>query len=86
MSKNPPRYQCRECAALLSKWAGQCPECRQWNSIEELSAPGGFSNAEYELATESGFEAVSMGPRILRTETAAAAVLAALQAIYGDLA
>nr|WP_269749796.1 16S rRNA (uracil(1498)-N(3))-methyltransferase [Salinimonas marina] len=36
-------------------------------------------------ATEAGYAAVSMGPRILRTETAAIASLSLLQGIHGDL-
>jgi 16S rRNA (uracil1498-N3)-methyltransferase len=46
---------------------------------------GGFSDAEYQLTEAAGFTAVSMGPRVLRTETAAAAALAILQARWGDL-
>ena len=46
---------------------------------------GGFSQAEYEDAEVAGFRAVSLGPRILRTETAAAAALAVMQAAWGDL-
>ncbi len=36
MAKASPQFQCRECATLLPKWAGQCPDCRSWNSIEEI--------------------------------------------------
>jgi 16S rRNA (uracil1498-N3)-methyltransferase len=46
---------------------------------------GGFSEAEYELAAATGFHALNLGPRILRTETAAIAALAVLQALFGDL-
>jgi 16S rRNA (uracil1498-N3)-methyltransferase len=35
---------------------------------------------------KAGFEGVQLGPRVLRTETAGLAVLAALQALYGDWA
>jgi 16S rRNA (uracil1498-N3)-methyltransferase len=45
---------------------------------------GGFSAAELRLATASGFAAVHAGPRVLRTETAAIAALATLQALAGD--
>ncbi|UCH38951.1 MAG: DNA repair protein RadA [Gammaproteobacteria bacterium] len=31
------QFQCRECAALLPKWSGQCPDCKSWNSIEEIA-------------------------------------------------
>ena len=46
---------------------------------------GGFSQAEYEDAELSGFKSVALGPRVLRTETAAAAALAVLQSLWGDL-
>ncbi len=46
---------------------------------------GGFSNSEYDAAAVAGFKAVSLGPRILRTETAAVAALAIAQALWGDL-
>ena len=31
-------YVCTECAALFSKWMGQCSECGSWNSIEKQAA------------------------------------------------
>lgn len=50
-----------------------------------IGPEGGFSDSEYEDAAVAGFAAVSLGPRILRTETAALAALAVLQAAWGDL-
>ena len=44
----------------------------------------GFSAAEDAALVESGFVAVRLGPRVLRTETAALAALAALNALKGD--
>jgi len=44
----------------------------------------GFTAQEEALFEEVGFQPVSMGPRILRTETAALAALAALNALRGD--
>jgi 16S rRNA (uracil1498-N3)-methyltransferase len=46
---------------------------------------GGFSDREYDDAGFAGFEAVTLGPRILRTETAAVAAIAVAQALWGDL-
>ena len=46
---------------------------------------GGLSPEEHELAMSAGFEQVRMGPRVLRTETAAIAALTILQHDYGDL-
>jgi 16S rRNA (uracil1498-N3)-methyltransferase len=36
------------------------------------------------LAASSGFLPVRLGPRVLRTETAGLAALAAMQALWGD--
>lgn len=46
---------------------------------------GGFSPAERDAARAAGCRGFRLGPRILRTETAAVAALAALQVLYGDL-
>ncbi len=55
-------------------------------SIALLIGPeGGLTDAEVRLAADAGFEPRSLGPRILRTETAALAALAVLQAVGGDL-
>ncbi len=50
-----------------------------------VGAEGGFSQSEQEAAASSGFLPVSLGPRVLRTETAPVAALAALQTLWGDL-
>jgi 16S rRNA (uracil1498-N3)-methyltransferase len=65
-------------------------------SMQKLGAPkepvvlligpeGGFSETEAGAAIDCGFQAVRMGARVLRTETAAIAGLAAVQALWGDL-
>jgi 16S rRNA (uracil1498-N3)-methyltransferase len=54
-------------------------------SITLLVGPeGGFSAAEEKLAASRGFQALRLGPRVLRTETAALAGIAALQVLGGD--
>jgi len=65
------------------------------SSLASLSAPtaglcllvgpeGGFSEREYEDAELAGFQAASLGPRILRTETAALAAVTVAQSCWGD--
>jgi 16S rRNA (uracil1498-N3)-methyltransferase len=44
----------------------------------------GFSASEEELLMATGFRPIMLGPRVLRTETAAPAALAALNALGGD--
>ncbi len=56
-------------------------------AAEVLVGPeGGFSEAELKKLVLAGCTAVSLGPRVLRTETAGPAALAVLQALWGDLA
>jgi 16S rRNA (uracil1498-N3)-methyltransferase len=45
---------------------------------------GGFSTAEIDTIRDAGFQAVHLGPRILRTETAGLAATPVLQYLYGD--
>ena len=45
---------------------------------------GGLSPEELDAARRAGLTGVHMGPRVLRTETAGVAALAALQALWGD--
>ena len=49
-----------------------------------IGAEGGLDPQEIIAARQVGFMAVRMGPRILRTETAGLAALAAMQALWGD--
>lgn len=49
-----------------------------------IGAEGGLDPQEMIAAQSAGFQAVRMGPRVLRTETAGLAALAILQALWGD--
>jgi 16S rRNA (uracil1498-N3)-methyltransferase len=64
-------------------------------SLRDLPAPdgpilllagpeGGFDPDERKAAVAAGCQRIRLGPRVLRTETAALAALAALQAVWGD--
>ena len=49
-----------------------------------IGAEGGFTGAESDSALRCGFTPIRLGARVLRTETAAVAGLAALQTLWGD--
>ena len=50
-----------------------------------LAGPeGGFAPGEADLVLSRGFTPVRLGPRVLRTETAALAAISALQTLWGD--
>ncbi len=54
-------------------------------AIHLLIGPeAGLSDAEELRARAAGFEGVTLGPRVMRTETAALAALAAVHARWGD--
>jgi 16S rRNA (uracil1498-N3)-methyltransferase len=58
---------------------------RPQGSIALLVGPeGGLSPRERDDARAAGFSGLKLGPRVLRTETAALAALAAMQALWGD--
>jgi 16S rRNA (uracil1498-N3)-methyltransferase len=55
-------------------------------SVLVLVGPeGGFSDTEMDLARSAGFLTASIGPRILKAETAAVAICALVQYLYGDM-
>ena len=49
-----------------------------------IGAEGGLAPQEVELAAAAGYLSIRLGPRILRTETAGLAALAAIQCLWGD--
>ncbi|MBN2427048.1 MAG: 16S rRNA (uracil(1498)-N(3))-methyltransferase [Deltaproteobacteria bacterium] len=59
---------------------------RKYSHISLFVGPeGGFSNVELEAMAAAGFVSLSLGPRILRTETAAIVAAALVQSYCGDL-
>ncbi len=62
--------------------AGEAP-----SRVRLLIGPeGGFSDAERSMAIAAGYRPTRLGPRVLRTETAALAALAVVQHRWGDFA
>lgn len=49
-----------------------------------IGAEGGLSQHEIDAATSQGFQSIILGPRILRTETAALTAIASMQILWGD--
>lgn len=62
------------------------PSSLETGKISFIVGPeGGLSEDEVLLATKSGYIPVSLGKRILRTETVSLTLLSILQFLYGDL-
>jgi 16S rRNA (uracil1498-N3)-methyltransferase len=67
---------------MLSDWARHHPP----QPVALIVGPeGGFTETEERQAGANGVLELAMGPRILRTETAGMAALAALNAIWGEM-
>jgi 16S rRNA (uracil1498-N3)-methyltransferase len=68
--------------ASLAQWARATPA----RDVTVLVGPeGGFTDQEEDAARAAGALALSMGPRVLRTETAGLAALAILAAAWGGI-
>ena len=66
--------------------SGPSVQARPEGSVVLLVGPeGGLTDEEKARATKEGFTPLRLGPRIMRTETAAIAAIAAFQAVWGDL-
>jgi len=53
--------------------------------VVAIGPEGGWSPRDREILSAAGFTGLRLGPRILRTETAGLAAIAALQSRFGDL-
>lgn len=85
---------CASCEVKLFLWEGAevglktvlAARPKASASVAVLLGPeGGFSAREAKLAQEYGFVPVSLGPRILRAQTAALSAAAVVQHVWGDL-
>ena len=63
MSKAKTQYTCQACGASFPKWSGQCPDCGQWNALQEAisadAAKGPASRGHW--AGVSAGEVVNLG-------------------------
>jgi 16S rRNA (uracil1498-N3)-methyltransferase len=76
----------------LAFWEKSChslthltPTPSDSRTIILLGPEGGFTDKEINLAESKGFKAYSLGPRILRAETAAICAATLIQHILGDI-
>jgi 16S rRNA (uracil1498-N3)-methyltransferase len=66
--------------------AASCRAVKEVHRVFALIGPeGGFTEEEVRSARDGGFVPVSLGPRILKADTAAVAACAVLQHVFGDL-
>jgi 16S rRNA (uracil1498-N3)-methyltransferase len=69
-----------------SAFALRQDEAQEVSNVVALIGPeGGFSPHEIQMAINSGFRCASLGPRILKADTAVVAACTILQYLFGDL-
>lgn len=82
----------KDCSRKLIAWEEErktllmplMPDLMQAEDIALFIGPeGGFSSSEVSSASDAGITPVSLGPRILRTETAA--IVASALIVYGEM-
>jgi len=54
MAKPKTLYQCSDCGAQASKWAGQCGDCGAWNSLVEVLAAESSAGKTSRFASYTG--------------------------------
>lgn len=73
----------KESEGGLLRLRAELPHVRSF--LLAVGPEGGFSAAEAEQARQAGFRSIRFGKRILRTETAALAIVSVVQTLWGDL-
>lgn len=81
-----PRYALKLTLDPAGEHSSQALQAPASRTIAVAVGPeGGWSPRDRETLRAAGFEGLRLGPRILRTETAGLAAIAALQSRFGDL-
>jgi DNA repair protein RadA/Sms len=60
MAKLQKRYVCQACGSVSPKWAGQCADCGEWNTLVEDAGGGVVTPFQARHNLQSGGRAVAM--------------------------
>ena len=60
MAKLQKRYVCQACGSVASKWAGQCGDCGDWNTLVEEAGGGVVTPFQAKHNLQSGGRAVAL--------------------------
>ena len=60
MAKLQKRYVCQACGSVASKWAGQCVDCGEWNTLVEEAGGGVVTPFQAKHNLQSGGRAVTL--------------------------
>ncbi len=61
MARPQLRYVCQSCGSVSPKWQGQCPDCGEWNSLQQEAAPAATPFAQ-KHSLKAGGRVLEMQP------------------------
>ncbi|MDA0823209.1 MAG: DNA repair protein RadA [Proteobacteria bacterium] len=78
------QYRCQSCGAIHSKWAGQCADCENWNTLEEslVSTPQAAS-ARFQSYAGQRAEVTTLANVIAQEEPRMSSGIAELDRVLG---
>jgi DNA repair protein RadA/Sms len=79
MARSSPVFVCRECGGESIRWAGQCPHCRAWNTLEEFQVARGGRDGKRAAAASAAV------PRVLPITEVELDAAARLPLEWGEL-
>ncbi len=62
MARTTRRFICRSCGGVQPKWLGKCPDCGQWNTLEEYAAPDASAQRDDHRGAGATALATASGP------------------------
>ncbi len=70
MARSSAQFQCQQCASIVNKWVGQCPDCQAWNSLQEIKPVVSTSKGRGNWAEQRTTTEIVTLEGIPQTETA----------------
>src|SRR6185312_67194 len=64
MAKLRTKYVCQQCGGEQSKWVGKCPDCGQWNTLEETTEQPASTGQARRPTVAAGRVSLAQGTQI----------------------
>ena len=82
--KQKKQFECQSCGAVSSKWAGQCADCSEWNTIiETVVTAASDQRARFVSALGGGPHAQTLGEITTETQPRLATGIGELDRVLG---
>jgi DNA repair protein RadA/Sms len=78
--KTATRYVCSNCGAMAASWSGRCPQCGEWNTLDEQLTPKAVSSS---LQNGSFLKVQSVAASITSDQQRISCGIADVDAVFG---